>query len=359
MHADLLPMANGILYLDNEMADTSDNNGSPTHPRTAVSTRKQKLVMHRKKPVKIKLSKRPRPTTATAASSNKGLPQTTARLSPPPATERYTHTDESIQQQQDDDDETLQLLMQNAPNDTLLTVQSLLLKSATRLAIPLLEGQQIAGVLESQLYPILQAAESDTAVSQEMQDLLQAGSLCKLTAPVVRGAFTPKKAALSIVVLTADYQRGIQDAVHRHFGNIEIAAWFSEHLSDWTGCSNRIAKTDLEESYQHCSLQPHYTTDQVLQELQRVQVLLPCHANDTYQLWLPEWGTALAAWDRAATKLVQFLKRSQRQERSLATVEQQDAYSPIPRQLLLHWLIIQARVQLVERPYGKFVQLIQ
>jgi hypothetical protein len=107
-----------------------------------------------------------------------------------------------------------------------------------------------------------------------------------------------------------------------------------------------------------------YTLPQVLQELQRIQVLLPCHSTDTYQLWLPEWGTVLAAWDRATTKLVQTLKRSassstRRQERSEQSLLQQDPYSPIPRTLLIHWLTIQGRVQVVQRPYGKFVQLVE
>jgi hypothetical protein len=175
-------------------------------------------------------------------------------------------------------------------------------------------GRVITGILDSQLYPILQNDDDvagDVAVSQEIQDLIMAGTVCKLTAPLAGSMLSSSSSsALSLWIL-----RAVQDAVERHNGIAGVASWFVAHLRDWTSGS-RISLQDLVTSYNYnhlhydhgddqstttlnnnnnSSASREYSLQQVLQELQRMQILLPCYFTDTYQLWLPEWGTILAA----------------------------------------------------------------
>jgi hypothetical protein len=361
----------------------------------AVAVGRSKIVFHRKKvPTRTKLSAPARglpheKAAVSRLSRKRGLP--TAKpvqdLNVPDDVNADVNKDDENDDDKEFDDMMPSTWMHSAPSDTLLAIQSLGRQPETSLSIPISSGRVITGILDSQLYPILQNdndVTGDVAVSQEIQDLIMAGTICKLTAPLaVRSMLSSKSSALSlsILLLTSDYLCAVQDAVERHHGISVVASWFVAHLRDWTSGA-RISLSDLETSYNdnhghdhgdddkstttplnnnNSSVSRQYSFKQVLQELQRMQVLLPCHSTDTYQLWLPEWGTVLAAWDKATTKLVQTLKRSsgKRQERSEQSLLQQDLYSPIPRPLLVHWLTVQGRVQVVERPYGKFVQLVE
>jgi hypothetical protein len=365
----------------------------------AVGTGRSKMVFHRKKvptrskfastkrlaaPIRVGLSNEK--AAVFPSSKKRGLP--TAK----PVPDLNVPEDVNAPEKNDDEfDEIMPSTWRHsagAPSDTLLAIQSLGRRPETSLSIPMSGGNVITSILSSQLYPILQNDDDvtgDAAVSQEIQDLIRQGTICKLTVPPPAGSMSSSNAlSLSILLLTSDYLIAVQDAVERHHGIPIVASWFVAHLKDWTSGS-RISLRDLETSYNgNCNdngdksastqslnnnnntgssdtVSREYTLQQVLQELQRMQVLLPCHSTDTYQLWLPEWGTVLAAWDRATTKLIQTLKRStsMRQERSEQSLLQQDPYSPIPRSLLVHWLTIQGRVQVVQRPYGKFVQLVK
>jgi hypothetical protein len=361
---------------------------------SAVAVGRTKMVFHRKKvPTRTKFSSATRP----AAPSRGTLPHKKVAVSPlsrkrglptaKPVQDVNVPDDANALENKDDenDDNEFDDMMPSiwrhsagAPSDTFLAIQALGRRPETSLSIPMSGGRVITSILDSQLYPILQNDDDvagDAAVSQEIQDLITAGTICKLTVPPSAGSMVSSSSALSlsILLLTSDYLTAVQDAVERHSGISVVASWFVAHLRDWTSGS-RISLQDLETSYNYNHLYDHgdkstqcvtvssqYSLKQVLQELQRIQVLLPCHSTDTYQLWLPEWGTVLAAWDRATTKLVQTLKRStsKRQERSEQSLLQQDPYSPIPRPLLVHWLTVQGRVQVVQRPYGKFVQLVE
>jgi hypothetical protein len=365
----------------------------------AVGTgRISKMVFHRKKLTKFSSTKRPsapargllhKKLAVPSLSKKRGLP--TAKPVPVPVPDDINAHDVNANDNDNSDEfddmmpSTWEHSAGGAPSDTLLAIESLGRRPETSLSIPLSGGNVITSILSSQLYPILQNDDDvtgDAAVSQEIQDLIQTGTICKLTVPPSAGSMSASSAlSLSILLLTSDYLTAVQDAIERHSGISLVASWFVAHLRDWTAGS-RISLRDLETSYNDnhhddgdksssthdnnsntgsSEVSKEYTLQQVLRELQRMQVLLPCHSSDTYQLWLPEWGTVLAAWDRATTKLVQTLKRSSsmRQERSEQSLLQQDPYSPIPRSLLVHWLTVQGRVQVVQRPYGKFVQLVE
>jgi hypothetical protein len=376
------------------MTTSSPEKGSTEPNETAkasspVAVVRSKIVFHRKKvPTRSKLSsttttRRSRPA---APASARGLPHTKAAVSPlskkrglptaKPVPDVLLPDDVNDHDHDNNDNEFDDMMpstwMHGAPpSDTLLAIQSLGRRPETSLSIPITGGRDIPSILDSQLYPILQNDDDvagDAAVSQEIQDLMKQGTICKLTAPLAPGSMVSSAqmiSSLSILLLTDDYLRAVDDAVERHHGIPLVASWFVAHLRDWTSGGSRISLSDLEASYinnnNNSAVSTQYSLPQVLHELQRMQVLLPCHSTDTYQLWLPEWGTVLSAWDRATKKLVQTLKRStsKRQERSEQSLLQQDPYSPIPRPLLVHWLTVQGRVQVVQRPYGKFVQLVE
>jgi hypothetical protein len=358
---------------------TSPPKKGSTGPNETTKASRSKIVFRRKKLTKFSSTKRPAAPVRVGLSNKKSaiFPSSKKRGLPTAKPVPDLDVPEDVNAPEKNDDEFDDMMPSTwkhsagAPSDTLLAIQSLGRRPETSLSIPLSGGNVITSILSSQLYPILQNDDDvtgDAAVSQEIQDLIQTGTICKLMVPPAAGSMSASSAlSLSILLLTSDYLIAVQDAVERHHGISVIASWFVAHLRDWTSGS-RISLRDLETSYNDNSntgssdtKSREYTLQQVLQELQRMQVLLPCHSTDTYQLWLPEWGTVLAAWDRATTKLISTLKRStsMRQERSEQSLLQQDPYSPIPRNLLVHWLTIQGRVQVVQRPYGKFVQLVE
>jgi hypothetical protein len=356
--------------------NTSAGPEARTNANAAPALASRKIVFHRKKlSTKKKFSKAVSSSfkrgVPAVSSSKRGLP--TAQPLHAPQADGDEDEDEDKDKDKDNEfDEILPLhwVQNGAPSDTLLAIQSFGMRPETSLAIPISSYQTppvVRGILDSQLYPVLQDdTVGDTAVSLEIQELIMAGSICKLSAPLAG----KKSQSLSILLLTSDYQRAVQDAVERHNGLSAVASWFVHSGKDWT--TSRISLQDLETSYNHHGdggdanandkyllISRQYSLQQVLRELLRIQVLLPCHSTNTYQLWLPEWGTVLKAWERASTNLLRFLGRSQRQERSEQSMLKQDPYSPIPRHLVLNWLTAHGRVQVVERPYGKFVQLVE
>jgi hypothetical protein len=378
-----------------EKGSTGPNETTKASSAVFGAVARSKIVFHRKKvPTRTKFSStttiRRSVSRPAAAAPARGLPHKKAAVpplskkrglptaNPVPDDVHHDHDHDNNSNNNEFDDMMPSTWIHGAPpSDTLLAIQSLGRRPETSLSIPMTGGRVIPSILDSQLYPILQNDDDvagDVAVSQEIQDLLTAGTICKLTAPLAPGSMTSSAmiSSLSIILLTEDYLRAVQDGVERHRGIPLVASWFVAHLKDWTSGGNRISLSDLEKSYNDNHLESsnsnndssvsttQYSLPQVLQELQRMQVLLPCHSTDTYQLWLPEWGTVLNAWDRATKKLVSTLKRStsMRQERSEQSLLQQDPYSPISRPLLVHWLTVQGRVQVVQRPYGKFVQLV-
>jgi hypothetical protein len=88
-----------------------------------------------------------------------------------------------------------------------------------------------------------------------------------------------------------------------------------------------------------------------------MQVLLPSHRRETYQLWLPGWGLVLQEWNKSESSVLQSLKRSYYKERSVQALQQMLRSSPVSAELVIAWLAWQGDVLLVERPSGKFVKL--
>jgi Serine-threonine protein kinase 19 len=234
-------------------------------------------------------------------------------------------------------------LFANMACDTLLAIQNLKSKS---IAIPLPHQRYIYGVLECQVYSLLQDNHvEDTIVSGELQALTQSNMIRMLSS-------TQK--GLIVLLETVDYITAIRDCFPLPSDALATTAveWFIKHMRDWTGY--RISISQLEESWAIDPI-PNYTLDSTLQKLLHRQLLMASHMSSYYQLWLPSWGTVLSAWETARKKLLLKLKRSAYKERSLQALDQE--YSPIPTPVLIDWLVAKGQVEIVLRPAGKFVKL--
>jgi hypothetical protein len=249
------------------------------------------------------------------------------------------------------------------PCDTLLVIRGLQESANSYLTIPLQSSPFLRAVLECQVYACLQQQSS------ELQDLLDSQGLVRLRACSHPGMTDD---ILSVLLTATDYERGVRDAQQRWLLQSQspiddhmsaVVDWFLRHVKDWSGRSN-ITEEALQEAYESDPLAVRKTAtssgqspplSQVIDSLQRLQVLLPSHHHAAYQLWLPEWGTVLKAWQKSRTQLLAHIKRSYKEERSVVSSNQQ--YSPIPTPVLIEWLKCQGIVHTVERPSGTFLRL--
>jgi hypothetical protein len=265
-------------------------------------------------------------------------------------------------------DEFDDIAVEGIPCDTLLVIRGLQESANSYLTIPLQSSPFLRAVLECQVYACLQQQSS------ELQDLLDSQGLVRLRACSHPGMTDD---ILSVLLTATDYERGVRDAYQRWLMQSQspidhmsaIVDWFLRHVNDWSGRFT-ITEEDLQEAYERDPLavlqkatnrgqsplqKQSPPLSQVIDSLQRLQVLLPSHHHAAYQLWLPEWGTVLKAWQKARTQLLAHIKRSYKGERSVASSMQQ--YSPIPTPLLIEWLKCQGIVLIVERPSGTFLRL--
>ncbi|KAL7580228.1 hypothetical protein ACA910_012970 [Epithemia clementina (nom. ined.)] len=289
-----------------------------------------------------------------------------------------------------DDDQFLKELDDNEEMDdyllcdTFQLIQSL--QSATHphqtcLPIPLSpSGRDILAVLECQLYG---AGLIEAAVSSDLSYLLNNNHLLKLSSPKSRIAFASKSdfdiPSPSVILTRTDYCRGVQDAQGRHVTTADTSsplpsiqqqqyavAWFLKNLEHWPG--ERIAVSDIEKVWNHtqqaenaagnCTAkETSRNLEDILRHLVKIKVLLPCHSEESYQLWLPSWPLVLQAWGTSCTSLIAQLKRSQYKERSLSALGKNRS-SPIPMALIVDFLTSMGKTVVVEKPAGQFLKLI-
>ena len=195
----------------------------------------------------------------------------------------------------------------------------------------------------------------------------------------------------------------------------QITTWFTTHLSkSWTQPSV-ISKHDLEFEWQNIIVNNNnveiteeeatstlsssnnqriiVTLDHALYYLQvQLQVLMrdgsslssstaaSVNDNEIYNLWLPQWGIVLKAWNEAQQQLLSQIKRSRggiaksigrsnsvsaasgRRKGTTGEISEQNLlhtnrHSNISTKFLLDDLFSQGIIRRIERPFGTFIQL--
>lgn len=361
----------------------ANNNNNNNKKRLVVVVRRPKK---RQRPIKAK----------------RGLPNLTKELTEPPPEDDDTN---------DDDDAILFPIMDDIPCDTLLAFQSLTSPATPHLCLPIplqASTEPIATILESQLYGVIQQDQHDhdglAMITSELQDLFHKNILRRLSSISTAGGVSGRSTNLIVLILAKEYVRGVWDAldatddattttttmtsssypaenlsnnpqqravVHRLY-----VQWFVEHLHRWTG--QTIRNSQLVETWaRHAPSQDVAYEHNVILRLsdaveywQRLQILMPANNNnthasnvgveDTYQLWLPTWGETLATVQKAQTKFVQKVRlTSQKEVSEFSFVQQQPYYKNVSTKFLLQWMLDCGMVQLVPKPFGNFIRLVQ
>lgn len=251
-----------------------------------------------------------------------------------------------------DDDDNDAVLFANLACDTLLAIQSLQRSNETSLEIPLAGGSTIRGVLECQIYE--RFGDSSQQINQEFDELLKTNTLRQLCSSFQHSA----DRVVTVFILAEDYVRALRAIANGdEYGKV-VVDWFVEQLNQWT--KSRLAVVDFEDAWKN-NADCVGTASKAMRWLQDHQILLAASLDhESYQLWLPEWGSAvLPAFFKATTSSLAFLKSSSYKERSVLSVVRRLSSSPIPvTNVLIPWLVAQGHVQRVERPSGDFVKLV-
>ena len=98
-----------------------------------------------------------------------------------------------------------------------------------------------------------------------------------------------------------------------------------------------------------------FSLDQAIDWLVHMQLLLPF--SSSYLLWLPLWGSVIAAMDKAQANVLANIKRSMYKEISVKTLESQSHRGGLSGSFVLHLLETQGKIEVVQRPVGKFVRI--
>ena len=258
------------------------------------------------------------------------------------------------------------------PCDTLMVIRGLQQQERGSLPIPLVHFTGtpfLHAVLECQVRKRL----SQQAAVRELQDLLDDLELVRLR-PADAAESSSSTEGLSVLLTREDYFAGVKDACAKAVVNDRdqqqqngfkadhyrcVIVWFLRHWKEWKGRNIRqeVLQAVVAQNPILVPISPEpeqLSFEQILHLLQNMQIILPNHHQSTYQLWLPEWGTVLKAWQKAQTTLVANLKRSYHGERSIKALNQ--PHSPIPTNILIEWLTTQGIVDAVERPSGTFLR---
>lgn len=238
------------------------------------------------------------------------------------------------------------------------------------LAIPLSSpSPDILCILECQLYA---GGLDQTVVMRDLTELSHTNQIRRLSPPKSTATFTSQDVQLPTVLLTRqDFDRGVRDALQNYKGSSMLPFPQQQHAIEWflanvqTSQGDRISESDLEMLWKKAyHKSPIFSSNgsidtsvcrNVLEFLVQIQVLLPCYSENFYQLWLPSWPIVLRAWSNASKSIFAQLKRSNYKERSLASLARSTCPIPIP--LIIQYLVSLDRIQLVDKPCGKVVQL--
>ena len=214
----------------------------------------------------------------------------------------------------------------------------------------------------------------DSSLLQELQDLQTSNRIRRLASlssyeqsiefPIVAWVET-KHYVRAVWMLTKNKASPTNPitptSCHSHDTNInskaiQISTWFLSNLKHWT--KRLISKDAMKKSWKQ-SAHGALTLDQAIDWLLHEQLLMPLSCSDNYVLWLPLWGSVLAAMEKAQSKFLAQLRRSLYKELSIKSLEGQSYPGGLAGSLVMHLLQIQGKVQVLERPAGKFVKLLQ
>lgn len=294
------------------------------------------------------------------------------------------------------------------PSDTLMAIQSLM-QSARGIHIPLSNSvtnrgaSSIQAVLEHQVMRTF-VENHASSINSEMFELIQANKVRRLYC---------HEATTTAFVLTGDYVRAAWDAQVQYTmqqpaaempcTSQSLAAtseatveWFLSNLHCWTGTSismaSFLAQWEADGKLEHGASTAPITSDgkqkcgrnfhTSLKQLLEMQLLIrdakatSVQRNESFRLWLPQWGIALKAWSDARKQLLTHLSRgcfgvggglyttatkgaSKTKEISKANLLRQNRNSHISTQFLLDELLYKGKIRVVERPFGSFVQLVK
>lgn len=254
------------------------------------------------------------------------------------------------------------------PSDTLMAINSLV-QSDQGLHVPITNNGSVQVVLESQIYSTFDENHA-SFVNTELLELIHNNKVQRI--------YCQDMSTMAFIA-TEDYVKAIRDA-HTHqnhqcsvtFANntapvdlsAEIVSWFLYNLHHWTKMA--ISESNLADRWEKDNINDDIDQKDVSQYLLKAQFLIrdPKHnlsnggnKEESYFLWLPQWGIVLKTWNEARQQLLTLL--AQRKEMSKANVLQKNRHSHISTNFLLNELLYKERIRIVERPFGSFVQLVK
>jgi hypothetical protein len=260
---------------------------------------------------------------------------------------------------------------EDIPSDTLMAIHSLI-QSDRGLHVPTTNNGSVQVILESQVYSIFDENHVST-VNAELLELIHTNKVQRLSChDMCTMAF----------IRTEDYARAVWDS-HSHnemhlslasfekvgSSDTEIVSWFLAQLHHWTKLSitesfleDRWETSNNDNNMENTGIKPK----DVVRYLLNAQFLIRDpkqnmssggSKEDSYFLWLPNWGIVLKTWNEARRQFLTLL--AQRKEMSKANVLQKNRHSHISTSFLLNELLSNEKIRVVERPFGSFIQLVK
>ena len=314
----------------------------------------------------------PKPTRNTMTASF-GLPAFRFEANNKPSKSSWTNDDCKNGHEVDDGDSSSFYphndgLEEGIPSDTLMAIHSLI-QSDQGLHVPITNNGSAQVILESQVYSIFDENHVST-VNAELLELIHTNKVQRISCHDM---------STMAFIRTEDYVKAIWDS-HSHnekhpssavFGKVgssdeEIVSWFLAQLHHWTKLS--VSESFLEDRWETSNMED--TTDiepkDVVRYLLNAQFLIRDpkqnmssggSQEDSYFLWLPNWGIVLKTWNEARQQFLTLL--AQRKEMSKANVLQKNRHSHISTSFLLNELLSKEKIRVVERPFGTFIQLVK
>jgi len=255
------------------------------------------------------------------------------------------------------------------PSDTLMAIYSLI-QSNQGLHIPITNNGSVQVILENQIYSIFHENHAST-VNAELSELIHTNKLHRMYCHDISTTAYMQTEDYVIAVWDSHSHENhpSSDTVEKQGSSEDILSWFLAQLHHWTKLS--ISESSLEDRWEtnnnNNTEDTGFDAKDVVRYLLNAQFLirdpqqnLSSGGNkeqDSYFLWLPNWGIVLKTWNQARQQLLVFL--AQRKEMSKANLLQKNRHSHISTNFLLNELLSKERIRVVERPFGSFVQLVK
>ena len=255
---------------------------------------------------------------------------------------------------------------QDLPSDTLVAIHSLI-QSDRGLHVPITNNGSVQVILESQVYSTFDEDHASN-VNAELLELINTNKLKRMNC---------QNMSTMAFILTEDYKKAVWDSQHNTDHQTSssldpavgktIVTWFVAELDHWT--THSISESSIEDRWEtyHERRNDDATNlearDVVLHLLNARFLIREQNKNnsgnqeDSYVLWLPNWGIVLKTWNEARKQLLTLL--AQQKEMSKTNVLRKNRHSRISTAFLIDELLSTEKIRVVERPFGSFVQLVK